>query len=79
MVSLPAVEGYAAALWPDADHAVVNRPDPRKGEQLVPFTTAPAASPGALQAWGRANGIAELSIPATSGLLRHCPCSAPAR
>jgi acyl-[acyl-carrier-protein]-phospholipid O-acyltransferase/long-chain-fatty-acid--[acyl-carrier-protein] ligase len=63
MVSLPAVEGYAAALWPDADHAVVTRPDARKGEQLVLFTTAAGATAGGLQAWSRANGIAEFSVP----------------
>ncbi len=63
MVSLPAVEGYAAAAWPDAEHAVVTRPDARKGEQLVLFTTAKSATAGDLQAWGRANGIAELAIP----------------
>lgn len=63
MVSLPAVEGYAAALWPDADHAVVTRPDARKGEQLVLFTTRKGAKAGDLQAWGRANGVTELAIP----------------
>jgi acyl-[acyl-carrier-protein]-phospholipid O-acyltransferase/long-chain-fatty-acid--[acyl-carrier-protein] ligase len=63
MVSLPAVEGYAAALWPGADHAVVTRPDPRKGEQLVLFTTQRDAAAAALSAWGRANGIAELALP----------------
>ncbi|MCE7796655.1 acyl-[ACP]--phospholipid O-acyltransferase [Sphingobium sufflavum] len=63
MVSLPAVEGYAAAVWAGADHAVVTRPDPRKGEQLVLFTTDKAAEHGALQAWGRANGVTELAIP----------------
>jgi acyl-[acyl-carrier-protein]-phospholipid O-acyltransferase/long-chain-fatty-acid--[acyl-carrier-protein] ligase len=63
MVSLPAVEGYAAAVWPDAEHAVVTRPDTRKGEQLVLFTTAKAAKAGDLQNWGRANGVAELAIP----------------
>lgn len=63
MVSLPAVEGYAAAVWPGADHAVVTRADPRKGEQLVLFTTAAQASAAALQAWARANGVAELAIP----------------
>ncbi len=63
MVSLPAVEGYANALWPGFDHAVVTRADPRKGEQLVLFTTCREANAGALQAWGRANGIAELAIP----------------
>lgn len=63
MVSLPAVEGYASAVWPDADHAVVTRADPRKGEQLVLFTTAKGAKAADLQTWGKANGIAELAIP----------------
>ncbi|KAJ8135972.1 hypothetical protein OY671_010815, partial [Metschnikowia pulcherrima] len=40
MVSSPAVEGYAAKCWPGFDHAVVTRPDPKKGEQSVSFTTA---------------------------------------
>ena len=63
MVSLPAVEGYAGKLWPDAEHAVVTRPDARKGEQLVLFTTRADATAGALQAWGRGNGVTELMLP----------------
>ncbi len=63
MVSLPAVEGYAAAVWPGFDHAVVARPDPRKGEQLVLFTTAQAAQLKAIQIWAKANGISELALP----------------
>lgn len=63
MVSLPAVEGYASALWPDAEHAVVTRPDPRKGEQLVLFTTNRDAKASDLSAWAKANGIAELMVP----------------
>jgi acyl-[acyl-carrier-protein]-phospholipid O-acyltransferase/long-chain-fatty-acid--[acyl-carrier-protein] ligase len=63
MVSLPAVEGYAAAAWPGADHAAVTRADPRKGEQLVLFTTAPLASAAGLQAWARGNGVTELAVP----------------
>lgn len=63
MISLPAVEGYAAAVWPQAMHAVVTRPDPRKGEQLVLFTTAADATAKALQEWARANGVTELMIP----------------
>jgi len=31
-VSLTAVEGYAAALWPEHMHAAVSIPDDRKGE-----------------------------------------------
>lgn len=63
MVSLPAVEGYAAALWPDTGHAVVARPDVRKGEQPLLFTTRKGAKAGDLQTWGRANGVPELAIP----------------
>jgi acyl-[acyl-carrier-protein]-phospholipid O-acyltransferase/long-chain-fatty-acid--[acyl-carrier-protein] ligase len=62
MVSLPAVEGYAAALWPDADHAVVTRPDPRKG-----------ADAKALQSWARANGVTELMVPRDIRLLEALP------
>lgn len=63
MVSLPAVEGYAAALWPQAEHAVVTRPDPRKGEQLVLFTTQAGADTRALSAWAKASGVTELAVP----------------
>ncbi|HEX8388309.1 MAG TPA: acyl-[ACP]--phospholipid O-acyltransferase [Sphingomonas sp.] len=63
MVSLPAVEGYAARAWPGHEHAVVTRPDPRKGEQLVLFTTKSDATARELQAWGRANGVTELMLP----------------
>jgi acyl-[acyl-carrier-protein]-phospholipid O-acyltransferase / long-chain-fatty-acid--[acyl-carrier-protein] ligase len=63
MVSLPAVESYAAALWPDSDHAVVTRPDPKKGEQLILFTTRKDAQAKGLQAWARSNGVTELMIP----------------
>ena len=73
MISLPAVEGYAAALWPDAEHAVVARPDPRKGEQLVLFTTRQDAQLTALQAWGKANGVTELAIPRDIRILDALP------
>jgi acyl-[acyl-carrier-protein]-phospholipid O-acyltransferase/long-chain-fatty-acid--[acyl-carrier-protein] ligase len=73
MVSLPAVEGYAAAGWPGAMHAVVTRPDPRKGEQLVLFTTQADAKASALQEWGKANGITELSIPRDIRVLGTLP------
>ena len=63
MSSLPSVEGYAPALWPDAEHAVVTRPDPRKGEQLVLFTTRKGAKAADLQGWARANGVAEIAVP----------------
>ncbi|MBW8754939.1 MAG: acyl-[ACP]--phospholipid O-acyltransferase [Sphingomonadales bacterium] len=73
MVSLPAVEGYAAAVWPGAEHAVVARPDAKKGEQLVLFTTAKAPDQKALQEWGRANGVTELMIPREVRALEALP------
>jgi acyl-[acyl-carrier-protein]-phospholipid O-acyltransferase/long-chain-fatty-acid--[acyl-carrier-protein] ligase len=73
MVSLAAVEGYAAALWPDSAHAVVARPDRRKGEQLVLFSTAPQASAHALLAWGRSHGVAELALPREVRVLNALP------
>ena len=63
MVSLPAVENYAAVVWPGAMHAVVTRPDPRKGEQLVLFTNSREANTKDLQAWAKANGVTELALP----------------
>jgi acyl-[acyl-carrier-protein]-phospholipid O-acyltransferase/long-chain-fatty-acid--[acyl-carrier-protein] ligase len=73
MVSLAAVEACAAGLWPDAVHAVVARPDPRKGEELVLFTTEVGATAGALQAWGRSQGVAELALPRDLRLLEGIP------
>jgi acyl-[acyl-carrier-protein]-phospholipid O-acyltransferase/long-chain-fatty-acid--[acyl-carrier-protein] ligase len=67
------VEGYAAALWPGHAHAVVARPDRRKGEQLVLFTTQPQASAQALLAWGRAHGVAELNLPKEVRILEALP------
>jgi acyl-[acyl-carrier-protein]-phospholipid O-acyltransferase/long-chain-fatty-acid--[acyl-carrier-protein] ligase len=63
MISLPAVEGYAAAVWPGFDHAVVTRPDARKGEQLVLFTTRPGAAASDLLGWAKAHGAAEIAVP----------------
>ncbi len=63
MISLAAVESFVAGLWPEFTHAVVNLPDPRKGERLVLVTDFQDARRDALMAYARANGIAELSIP----------------
>ncbi len=63
MVSLPAVEGYAASVWPGFDHAIVTRPDERKGEQLVLYTTADARDAKPMLAWAKSNGVSELMLP----------------
>lgn len=45
MVSLTAVEQLATQAWPEAQHAVISLPDPKKGEQLVLLTTHAGATP----------------------------------
>jgi acyl-[acyl-carrier-protein]-phospholipid O-acyltransferase/long-chain-fatty-acid--[acyl-carrier-protein] ligase len=73
MVSLAACEASASAAWPEFFHAVVSRPDPKKGEQLVLFTTAPQASARDLSAWGRAHGVPELMLPKDVRVLEVLP------
>ena len=65
MVSLTAVEALVARLWPDSQHAVVNLPDERKGEQLVLITDLAEASRADLQAHARTEGATELMVPKT--------------
>ena len=63
MVSLAAVESMISQLWPDANHVVVNMPDPRKGEQLVLVTEKGEANREALLAGAQGEGFPELWIP----------------
>lgn len=63
MISLAAVEAFAAALWPDSSHAVVAVSDPRKGEALVLVTDAGDATVEALNAYAREHGVPELQVP----------------
>ena len=63
MVSLTASEAMAAAVWPQAQSAVVALPDPRKGERIVLLTTEAAPAREALLKHARAIGATELSVP----------------
>ncbi|HEV7371771.1 acyl-[ACP]--phospholipid O-acyltransferase [Arenibaculum sp.] len=63
MVSLAAAEAAASAVWPEAAHAVVALPDPRKGEQLALLTTRPGAGRRELLEFAKARGIAEIALP----------------
>ncbi len=63
MVSLTAVEGFAEAVWPEARHAVVSVPDPKKGERLVLVTDRADAEIDSLAAWARGHGAPELAVP----------------
>ena len=73
MVSLAAVEDYAAALWSDHVHAVVSMPDARVGERLVLVTECSEANRDALVAYSRTNGIAEIMIPKTIHVVDRVP------
>jgi acyl-[acyl-carrier-protein]-phospholipid O-acyltransferase/long-chain-fatty-acid--[acyl-carrier-protein] ligase len=63
MVSLSAVEGAIAALWPNHAHAAVSVPDAKKGEQIVLLTTYREGTRDALIAHFRMQNISELSLP----------------
>lgn len=61
MVSLAAVEQLAAKAWPEAQHAAVNLPDIKKGEQIVLLTTCKNASAAALSA--ASPGVTAINLP----------------
>ncbi len=61
MVSLTAVEQLASSIWPEAQHAVITRPDPKKGEQLVLLTTQKEATSQYIAQ--NAEGVASISLP----------------
>ena len=63
MVSLAACESLAEEVWPGAPHAVISRPDARKGEQLLLITTRPDATVSELLVAARERGIVEIMVP----------------
>jgi len=63
MVSLTSVEVLATSTWPNALHAAIAIPDPKKGEQVVLLTTQLNPDRGELLVEGRKQGVSELAIP----------------
>jgi len=61
MVSLTAVEQIAIEVWPEAHHAAVSLPDPKKGEQVILLTTHKGATLHDLAK--SAVGVAQISLP----------------
>jgi len=61
MVSLAIAEELASGKWPDAQHAVIALPDPKKGEQLILVSDCPNASRADLLEL--ANDIGEINLP----------------
>jgi acyl-[acyl-carrier-protein]-phospholipid O-acyltransferase/long-chain-fatty-acid--[acyl-carrier-protein] ligase len=73
MVSLAAVESYAAACWPGNSHVVVSLPDPKKGEQLILVTDRADADRAELTAWAKAEGVPELMLPRAILVVANIP------
>ncbi|WP_207460451.1 acyl-[ACP]--phospholipid O-acyltransferase [Azospirillum sp. SYSU D00513] len=63
MIPLGLVEEMAVLADPDAPHAAVALPDPRRGERIVLVTTGAALTRDALVAAARAKGAPEIAIP----------------
>jgi acyl-[acyl-carrier-protein]-phospholipid O-acyltransferase/long-chain-fatty-acid--[acyl-carrier-protein] ligase len=61
MVSLTAVEQLATNAWPDAHHAVISLPDPKKGEQVILVTTQKQATINELAETSK--GVAHILLP----------------
>ena len=71
MVSLTAVEQLAIQAWPDAHHAVVSLPDPKKGEQLILLTTQHQAT--AKQLAEVSEGVAAINLPKKVFVIEKLP------
>jgi acyl-[acyl-carrier-protein]-phospholipid O-acyltransferase / long-chain-fatty-acid--[acyl-carrier-protein] ligase len=63
MVSLTAIEAKLGELYPEFVHAVVSAPDPKKGEQLVMFTTIAKPDRKIIATGLKSIGCSELMIP----------------
>ena len=61
MISLTAVEHLITEIWPDAHHAVVSLPDPKKGEQLILVTTQKNATSKHL--FASVKGVSAINLP----------------
>lgn len=63
MVPLGAIEIMASSLWPEADHAVISLPDPKRGERIVLLTTRDHATRDDLRIAAKEHGYSELLVP----------------
>lgn len=63
MISLESVEQLALSVSPGQQHAVVTRPDLKRGEALVMFTTDSVLDRAQLLAQAKAKGLPELAVP----------------
>lgn len=65
MVSLTAVEGIAASIWPEILHAAIIKKCPKKGEQVLLFTEAEFADKSTFVKKLHEQGKSELLVPHT--------------
>ncbi|MEK6209448.1 MAG: AMP-binding protein, partial [Pseudomonadota bacterium] len=63
MISLEVVEKIAVAASPGFQHAASSRPDERRGEAIVLFTTDPALTRERLQQAAHVLGSSEIAVP----------------
>lgn len=73
MVSMAVAETLAAALWPDAAHAVVALPDAGRGERLLLLTTQADAGTSALGAEARRRGVPAIAVPGSLTVIEKMP------
>lgn len=73
MISLAAVEEAITDIWKGCMHAVINIPDPNKGEVLVLFTTAAFAKKEELLKLIKNAGMTELYAPKIIKALKELP------
>ena len=73
MVSLTAVEFAMTEIWPDIKHAVISKPDAKRGEQLIAYTQKQDADLKALQQALKEKGFSELWIPKTLRVVEEIP------
>jgi len=73
MISLAAIEQYAAQCWPESQHAVISIPDDRKGEAIILATTQTDATLTVLAQFMKTTGATELSIPKIIHILPEMP------
>ncbi|EKT59422.1 bifunctional acyl-ACP--phospholipid O-acyltransferase/long-chain-fatty-acid--ACP ligase [Providencia sneebia] len=73
MVSLESIEQMVSSISPNAQHAVVTKPDSSKGEALVLFTTDKALDRSALSSAAKSKGLTELAVPRDIRFIKELP------
>lgn len=73
MVSLTAVEELAAKVWPDAQHAAIALPDPKKGERIILITNQENAEKSAVIRLGRELNYGDFYIPTEIKFIPEIP------